>query len=145
MSFEPPEGPPCGRRSLSTVETTTRDSNLPRLPVALEDSVELDIMPGAVPPVDLAGGAFVLVAGLLVDPFHGGVERAAAHPVEAELGEREAGPHEDGVAGVPPAPGRTLAENQSAGRRTIPPVDLVQADESHMLFALVKDRPGEVI
>ena len=65
-------------------------------------------------------------------------------PVEAELGEREAGADADGVRGEAVSPGGGLADEDAAGGRSERPADLMEADEADVPEILVNDRPVEV-
>ena len=74
----------------------------------------------------------MLVAALFVHPLHRRIHCVAADTVKSELTEGKPGPDSYRVGGISAAPGRPLADQQTAGRPAISPVDPVQADEADM-------------
>src|SRR4051812_15996836 len=96
--------------------------------VLLEDRVEFDVEPPAIPPALPASGPLVAVAALLVDAAHRGVESVPFDPVQVQLLEGEAGPGEHRVAGVAVSPGTPLADHESPRGAPRAPVNLVERD-----------------
>ena len=101
-------------------------------------------MPAAVAPELAPGDPFVLIAGFLENALHRRVHRVALDPVQPELAESKSGAHPNRIGRIALAPGRSLADDQTAGRPAVSPVDLVQADEPDVPALLVDDRPDEV-
>ena len=77
----------------------------------------------------------MLIAAFLVDPLHRRVHRVALDPVQPQLAEGEPGAHPDRVGRIAAAPGRSLADEETAGRPSVSPVDVVQADEADVPLA----------
>ena len=84
------------------------------------------------------------VTALLVDSLHRRVHRVALDAVKAELAKRKSRSHPHGVGGITTSPGRSLANQESAGGPAITPVDPVQPDKADMTLNLVDDRPRKV-